>query len=76
MGFKQEHLLKKIALVYFLSKMIDSADQFWLSDPGTTPEMIKKHVFQFKENETTNYFTFHQNWYFEWVVMKKLLELQ
>lgn len=42
MGFKQEHLLKKIALVYFLSKMIGSADQFWLSDPGTTPEMIKK----------------------------------
>ena len=58
MGFKQEHLLKKIALVYFLSKMIGSADQFWLSDPGTTPEMIKKHVFQFKENETTNYYTF------------------
>lgn len=58
MGFKQEHLLKKIALVYFLSKMIGSADQFWLSDPGATPEMIKKHVFQFKENETTNYFTF------------------
>ena len=28
MGFKQEHLLKKIALVYFLSKMIGSADQF------------------------------------------------
>ena len=26
MGFKQEHLLKKIALVYFLSKMIGSAD--------------------------------------------------
>lgn len=28
MGFKQEHLLKKIALVYFLSNMIGSADQF------------------------------------------------
>ena len=58
--------------------MTGSADQFWLSDPGAMRGMIKKHKYVSVEIERDDqlFHFFIKNWYFEWVVMKRLLELQ